>query len=61
MGEAINHFFESQMQWFYDNGIFYINGRDIVCILLGICIGLLIMLIIMLIKYEVGKNETVEK
>lgn len=61
MGEAINHFFENQMQWFYDNGIFYINGRDIVCILLGICIGLLIVLIIMLIKYEVGKNETVEK
>ena len=48
MGEAINHFFESQMQWFYDNGIFYINGRDIVCILLGICIGLLMVLIISL-------------
>lgn len=61
MGEAINHFFESQMQWFYDNGIFYINGRDIACILFGICVGLLMVLIIMLIKYEVGKNETVEK
>lgn len=61
MGEAINHFFESQMQWFYDNGIFYISGRDIACILFGICAGLLMVLIIMLIKYEVEKNETVEK
>lgn len=61
MGEAINHFFESCMQWYFDNGIFYINGRDIICIILGVNIGLLIVLIIMLIKYEVGKNETVEK
>lgn len=61
MGEFIQNMFEAQMAWNYDNGIFYINGRDIVCILFGICVGLLMVLIIMLIKYEVGKNETVEK
>lgn len=57
MGEAINHFFESWMQWYFDNGIFYINGRDIVCIILGVNIGVLIVLIFELIKYEVGKRK----
>lgn len=51
MGDAINHFFESQMQWYFDNGIFYINGRDIVCIITGICIGILFALFVELFKY----------
>ena len=35
MGEAINHFFESQMQWSFDNGLIYINGRDVVAFIIG--------------------------
>ena len=35
MGEAINRFFESQMQWSFDNGVIYINGRDVVAFIIG--------------------------
>lgn len=46
MGEAINHFFESKMQWFYDNGIFYISGRDISCVITGFILGMIIMIFV---------------
>ena len=51
MGEYINHMFESQMMWVYDNGVFWICGRDIVCIILGITIGIIFALFIQLICY----------
>lgn len=35
IGQMINHFFESQMQWSFDNGVIYINGRDIVAFIIG--------------------------
>ena len=50
MGEAINHFFESWLQWSFDNGIFYINGRDIICIMAGVCLGIIIVLFLQFIK-----------
>ena len=50
MDEAINHLFESQLQWSFDNGIFYINGRDIVCIMTGVCLGIIIVLFIRFMK-----------
>ena len=35
MGEAINHFFESQQMWIYDNGVFWFSGRDVLCFIDG--------------------------
>lgn len=51
IGDSINHFFESQACWFYDNGMIYFSGRDIgwfiigflvcwVCFAIGECYGL---------------------
>ena len=34
-GAEVNHLFESQLQWSYDSGIFYMNGRDVMCFLVG--------------------------
>ena len=51
LGKGINHFFEIQTQWFYDNGVFYINGRDIVYILIGINIGIVFVLLMLLVEY----------
>ena len=42
---------EAQLQWYYDNGIFYINGRDVVCVITGILIGILFALLYELLKY----------
>lgn len=42
---------EAQLQWYYDNGVFYINGRDVVCIITGILIGRLFVLLYELLKY----------
>ena len=50
MGEAINHMFESQLQWSFDNGIFYINGRDVICIMAGVCLGVIIVIFLQFIK-----------
>lgn len=60
MGESINHFFESWLQWSYDNGIFYINGRDIICIMAGVCLGIIIVLFLQFIKevvYDLCRNN----
>ena len=58
MAAAVNHLFESQMQWYFDNGVFYISGRDIVCIILGINIGIIFAYLIALIRYfEKGYKE----
>ena len=56
-GEAINHFFESQMQWYFDNGVFWICGRDIVAIMIGICIGIIFAYFIQLIKVLTGDKK----
>lgn len=47
----INRFFESQMSWCYDNGIFFISGRDIACAIAGICIGIIFVLLILYARY----------
>lgn len=47
----LNQMCEAQLQWYYDNGIFYINGRDIVCVITGILIGILFALLYELLKY----------
>lgn len=49
---------EAQLQWYYDNGVFYINGRDVVCIITGILIGILIGLSYALIKYLIEERKT---
>ena len=46
----INHFFEIQLQWFYDNGIFYVNGRDIACFIAGISAGIIFVLFMLLVE-----------
>lgn len=46
----INQMFESQMAYVYDNGVFWFCGRDIVCIMLGITIGIVFALAIQLLK-----------
>lgn len=43
MGEAIELYFESVMQWSYNDGFFYITGRDIICIITGLFLGIVIM------------------
>lgn len=53
----LNQMCEAQLQWYYDNGIFYINGRDVVCLICGTCLGILIMLIDMLINYIINERR----
>ena len=43
MGEAIELYFDSVMQWSYNDGFFYITGRDIICIITGLFLGIVIM------------------
>lgn len=40
MALDLNQMFEAQMQWVYDDGFFYITGRDVVAIIIGILLGL---------------------
>ena len=35
IGDMINHIFESQMAWYFDNGVIYFSGRDIVAFIIG--------------------------
>lgn len=50
MEEFINSMFESQLAWFYDNGIIYLNGRDVVAFIAGACAGITLCLLFMLLK-----------
>lgn len=43
MGEAIELYFDSVMQWSYNDGFFYITGRDIICLIAGLFLGIVIM------------------
>ena len=45
-----NHLMESQMQWYFDNGIFYFSGRDVVAIMIGLVAGIILMLIFKLLE-----------
>jgi len=47
---AMNQFFEAQMAWNYDNGIFHITGRDVVAIMIGILIGAIFVLFVEMLK-----------
>ena len=53
----INHIFESQMEFVYDNGVFWFSGRDIVAIMIGINIGIILMLTIQFLKCLVEKEN----
>ena len=52
-----NQMCEARLQWYYDNGIFYINGRDVVCIITGICFGIIFVLTYELIKYIIEERN----
>lgn len=43
MGETLEQYFTGAMQWSYSNGILHITGRDIICIITGILIGIVLM------------------
>ena len=50
MGEFIQNMFEAQMQWFYDDGILYITGRDVVAIIIGFVAGVVFILFVLMLK-----------
>lgn len=51
----LNQMFEAQMQWSYQNGIIDITGRDIVCLITGIFIGIVFILFLIIVE-EVEKE-----
>lgn len=50
MGEFIQNMFEAQMLWNNDNAFFYITGRDVVAIIIGILIGSIFVLFVEMLK-----------
>lgn len=50
MGEFIQNMFEAQMLWNNDNAFFYITGRDVVAIIIGILIGTIFVLFVEMLK-----------
>lgn len=50
MGEVIQQMFESQMQWSYQYGDFLITGRDIVCIIAGLFMGIAFVLFLIVVS-----------
>lgn len=50
MGEFIQNMFEAQMLWNNDNAFFYITGRDVVAIIIGILIGIIFVLFVEMLK-----------
>lgn len=52
----ISQFFENFEAWEFNNGIIYITGRDIICMVTGILIGILLILTV-----EICINRTDEK
>ena len=47
----INRFFEAQMAWKIDNGVFLLTGRDIACAIAGICFGIIFVLLVLYARY----------
>lgn len=43
MGKAIELYFDSVMQWSYYDGFFSITGREIICFIAGLFLGIVIM------------------
>lgn len=57
MGDSINHYFESIVCWYIDTGIFYLSGRDIVCVIIGFLICLVLWAILDGKELNVRGNE----
>ena len=59
----LNQMFEAQMQWVYDDGFFYITGRDVVAIIIGILLGLVFAGVMAIIHdvEERSKNDRLGK
>ena len=47
----INQYFENLMAWQIDNGVFFVSGRDIACVIAGICIGIIFAYLIQYAKW----------
>lgn len=50
MGEAIQQMFESQMQWSYQYGDILITGRDVVCIIAGLFMGIAFVMFLIVVS-----------
>jgi uncharacterized membrane protein len=50
MGEFIQNMFEAQMLWNNDSTFFYITGRDVVAIMIGILMGAIFVLFVEMLK-----------
>ena len=53
----INDFFFNFMRWEYSNGIFYVSGRDIICLITGMLIMLVIWLTIAAVNAQRNKED----
>ena len=63
MALDLNQMFEAQMAWNNDSTVFYITGRDVVAIMIGILIGLIFagMMVIIHDVEERIKNDRLGK
>lgn len=57
----LNQMFEAQMAWNNDSTVFYITGRDVVAIMIGILIGLVFAGIMVIIHDLEEKHKEVKK
>lgn len=53
----LNQMFEAQMQWVYDDGFFYITGRDVIAVIMGFFIGAVFVLTWLCIKYHFEERK----
>ena len=53
----LNQMCETQLQWYYDNGIVLITGRDVVCIMTGILIGVVFAYTIEFINWFIEERK----
>ena len=52
--QTINQFFDEIASWTYQNEIFYISGRDLICILIGVLISIITVLTVWAL---IGKDD----
>lgn len=52
--QTINQFFDKIVSWTYQNEIFYISGRDLICVLIGVLISIITVLGVWAL---IGKDE----
>lgn len=57
MGETLEQYFTGAMQWSYNNGILYITGRDIICIITGLLLGIVLMSIAIVIDDYIERRN----